>query len=40
MLGSGIGLGYLAPPSEGDPEVEIRGVWEPAKRVELPFYKR
>jgi aminomethyltransferase len=40
MLGSGIGLGYLAPPSEGDPEVEIRGVWEPAERVELPFYKR
>lgn len=40
MLGSGIGLGYLAPPTEGDPEVEIRGVWEPAERVELPFYKR
>lgn len=40
MLEHGIGLGYLKPPSEADPEVEIRGVWESAKRVELPFYQR
>lgn len=40
MLGQGIGFGYLAPPTEADPEVEIRGVWEQAQRVELPFYKR
>ena len=40
VLEHGIGLGYLKPPSEADPEVEIRGVWEPARRVELPFYKR
>ncbi|HEX2420018.1 MAG TPA: glycine cleavage system aminomethyltransferase GcvT, partial [Acidimicrobiia bacterium] len=39
-LGAGIGLGYLVPPNESDPEVEIRGVWEPAQRVELPFYRR
>jgi aminomethyltransferase len=40
MLEHGIGLGYLEPPSQADPEVEIRGVWEPATRVELPFYRR
>lgn len=40
MLGHGIGVGYLSPPSDADPEVEIRGNWEPAERVELPFYKR
>ncbi|MGH8926844.1 MAG: glycine cleavage T C-terminal barrel domain-containing protein, partial [Acidimicrobiia bacterium] len=39
-LESGIGLGYLAPPAAGPIEVEIRGVWEPADRVELPFLKR
>jgi aminomethyltransferase len=39
-LERGIGLGYLAPPTGADPEVEIRGVWEPASRVELPFYRR
>ena len=40
MLGHGIGLGYLTPPSEADPEVEIRGAWEPARRVDLPFYRK
>ncbi|MEX0667536.1 MAG: glycine cleavage system aminomethyltransferase GcvT [Acidimicrobiia bacterium] len=41
MLECGIGLGYLSPPSEADViEVEIRGSWEHARRVELPFLKR
>ena len=41
MLERGIGLGYLSPPlADGDLEVEIRGNWEPAHRVELPFLKR
>lgn len=41
MLECGIGLGYLSPPSlANDLEVEIRGAWEPAQRVELPFLKR
>ena len=39
-LGDGIGLGYLAPVSSADPEVEIRGVWEQAQAVELPFLPR
>lgn len=39
-LSDGIGLGYLAPPSNADPEVEIRGVWEQAQAVELPFLLR
>ena len=39
-LENGIGLGYLAPPTSADPEVEIRGTWEQAKAVELPFLKR
>jgi aminomethyltransferase len=40
MLEKGIGLGYLAPPSDSDSvEVEIRGVWEAADRAELPFYR-
>jgi aminomethyltransferase len=41
VLECGIGLGYLSPPSEADEiEVEIRGKWEQARRVELPFLKR
>jgi aminomethyltransferase len=41
VLECGIGLGYLSPPSEeGDIEVEIRGNWELARRVHLPFLKR
>lgn len=41
MLECGIGLGYLSPPAlRTDPEVEIRGVWEPARAVELPFFRR
>ena len=39
MLEQGIGLGYLTPPTGGDPQVEIRGVWEQATRVDLPFYR-
>lgn len=39
-LEDGIGLGYLAPPSAADPAIEIRGTWEQAKAVELPFLKR
>lgn len=41
MLDCGIGLGYLSPPAPGiDPEMEIRGVWEAASAVDLPFYRR
>jgi aminomethyltransferase len=41
LLECGIGLGYLSPPLEGDGlEVEIRGNWESARRVDLPFLKR
>jgi aminomethyltransferase len=41
MLECGIGLGYLSPPSaEDEIEVEIRGNWELARRVELPFLKK
>ena len=41
VLECGIGLGYLSPPSGADDlEVEIRGKWEPARRVELPFLSR
>ena len=41
MLERGIGLGYLAPPPRDQSlEVEIRGVWEPADKVDLPFYRR
>jgi aminomethyltransferase len=41
-LGKGIGLGYLAPPAdpEAPVEIEIRGRWEPARRVRLPFVRR
>jgi aminomethyltransferase len=42
VLGKGIGLGYLTPPADPDPpvEIEIRGRWEPARRVRLPFIRR
>ena len=41
ILECGIGLGYLSPPSDAEVlEVEIRGNWEQARRVELPFLKR
>jgi len=41
VLECGIGLGYLSPPTQANElEVEIRGNWEPAHRVELPFLKR
>ena len=42
MLGKGIGLGYLAPPADPDApvEIEIRGRWETARRVRLPFIRR
>lgn len=40
-LGSGIGLGYLAPPEEdAQVEVEVRGRWVSAQRVDPPFVKR
>ena len=39
-LECGIGLGYLSPPLADDLEVEIRGNWEPARRVELPFLRK
>lgn len=42
VLGKGIGLGYLTPPAAADEpiEIEIRGTWEPAVRVRLPFIRR
>jgi aminomethyltransferase len=40
MLECGLGLGYLDPAAAGPLEVEIRGVWEEATQVELPFYQR
>ncbi len=40
VLECGIGLGYLAPPvNPTTVEVEIRGSWQPAEVVELPFIK-
>ena len=40
-LGHGIGLGYLAPPESDAPiEVEMRGQWVSAERVDPPFLKR
>ncbi len=41
-LERGIGMGYLSPSSgaeEAQVEVEIRGRWLPARRVELPFLR-
>ena len=41
VLACGMGLGYLSPPTGADDlEVEIRGNWEPARRVQLPFLSR
>lgn len=41
VLGCGIGMGYVAPPADaGDVEVDIRGAWHPAERVEPPFIER
>jgi glycine cleavage system T protein (aminomethyltransferase) len=41
VLECGIGLGYLSPPSAAtELEVQIRGVWEPARRTDLPFLKK
>jgi len=38
VLRRGVGMGYLAPPYDGDRvEVSIRGTWEPAEVVEVPF---
>lgn len=38
----GIGMGYVSPPPPPDApvEVEIRGAWYPARRVEPPFVER
>lgn len=41
VLGCGIGMGYVAPPTDqGDVEVDIRGEWHPAERVIPPFIDR
>lgn len=40
MLEQGIGIGYVSPPDSSDPEVEIRGSWEQATAVSLPFYRK
>jgi aminomethyltransferase len=41
MLEKGIGIGYLSPPNLEDPlEVEVRGEWIAARRVQPPFYRR
>jgi aminomethyltransferase len=39
-LGDGIGIGYLAPATREDPEVEIRDVWEQATAVDMPFLRK
>jgi aminomethyltransferase len=39
MLGVGIGMGYLEPPSDAEIEVEIRGIWHPLHRVTPPFHR-
>ena len=39
-LGRGIGLAYLSPPAEGEViEIEVRGVWHPARQAKPPFVK-
>ena len=41
MLECGIGMGYLAPPSDAESvEAEIRGMWMEATIVDLPFVPR
>jgi aminomethyltransferase len=40
VLGHGIGLGYLEPPTTSAVEIEIRGEWIPARRTKLPFVGR
>ncbi len=38
VLGCGIGMGYVAPPTDaGEVEVDIRGSWHSAERVTPPF---
>jgi len=39
MLGVGIGMGYLEPPTDAEMEVEIRGTWHPLRRVTPPFHR-
>lgn len=39
MLGVGIGMGYLEPPTSADIEVEIRGTWHALRRVTPPFHR-
>lgn len=39
MLGVGIGLGYIEPPTDADLSVEIRGSWHPLRRVIPPFHR-
>jgi len=41
VLGCGIGMGYVSPPTDtGDVAVDIRGEWHPAQRVDPPFIAR
>jgi aminomethyltransferase len=42
ILEVGIGMGYLTPvpPTDAPVEVEVRGEWFPARRVNPPFLKR
>ena len=41
VLGSGIGMGYLAPPpSRNSLEMNLRGVWQAVSRVDPPFIER
>lgn len=39
VLGAGIGMGYVEPPSDADIEVEIRGTWHRLRRVTPPFHR-
>lgn len=39
VLGAGIGMGYLEPPTDEPLEVEIRGRWIPLRRVTPPFHR-
>ncbi|MEX2280166.1 MAG: glycine cleavage system aminomethyltransferase GcvT [Acidimicrobiia bacterium] len=38
-LGTGIGMGYIEPPTDAPIEVEIRGTWHLLQRVNPPFHR-
>jgi aminomethyltransferase len=42
VLGYGIGVGYVSPPIDAAAtlEMDVRGVWVPLERTELPFLRR